>query len=225
MQPLHVALVWHMHQPYYRDDLSGRFMLPWARLRASKDYGRMTRLATRHPDLRITINYVPSLFEQLAAYAQGDDHDPHRELCLRRAEELTADDRRFLVTLTRGTGFPYKVRLFAPLLALLERLRQGDADDVADQLPLGDLRDLQTFAKHVGVRPQGMWPSECAVSPDAAALMSAAGMRWAISDEHVLERSLQHRVRGDARASTLLYSPWRDPSGLTMVFRDAELSN
>jgi alpha-amylase/alpha-mannosidase (GH57 family) len=37
MPPLHVALVWHMHQPYYRDDRTGRFVLPWARLRASKD--------------------------------------------------------------------------------------------------------------------------------------------------------------------------------------------
>jgi alpha-amylase/alpha-mannosidase (GH57 family) len=336
MQPLHVAIVWHMHQPYYRDDRSGRFMLPWARLRGSKDYGRMTRLAMRHPDLRITINYVPSLFEQLADYAQGNGHDPHRELCLRPAADLTAADRRFLVGLTRGTGFPHRVRLFAPLMALLDRLRNGEPDGVADGLGVDDLRDLQTwwllawidpediaadpellrlaeqgrsfaehdkevvdarqmelvrqviplyreavasgvveamtspayhpilpllidpasahvavpdlqlparrmhrrddaveqirvglqtFAQHVGVRPQGMWPSECAVSPDAATLMSASGLRWAISDEHVLQRSLGRAVRGDAEASTCLYSPWRDASGLTMVFRDADLSN
>jgi alpha-amylase/alpha-mannosidase (GH57 family) len=336
MQPLHVALVWHMHQPYYKDDRSGRFMLPWARLRGSKDYGRMTRLAMRHPDLRITINFVPSLFEQLADYAQGKGEDPHRELCLRPATELTAADRRFLVTLTRGTGFAHKVRLFAPFMELLSRLQQGDPDDVAGSLSLEELRDLQTwwllawidpediaadpellrlaekgrgfeeadkelvdarqmdllrqviplyreavasghieamtspayhpilpllidpasarvavpdlplptrpmhrrddaveqirvglqtFARHVGQRPRGMWPSECAVSPDAAALISAAGLQWAISDEHVLERSLHQPVRGDAAASTRLYSPWRLQSGLTMVFRDAELSN
>jgi alpha-amylase/alpha-mannosidase (GH57 family) len=315
MQPLHVAIVWHMHQPYYRDDRSGRFMLPWARLRGSKDYGRMTRLAMRHPDLRLTINFVPSLFEQLDDYAAGKGHDPHRELCLRPADELTAGDRRFLVALTRGTGFPYKVRLFAPFMALLDRLRAGDADRAADGLALDDLRDLQTwwllawidpedieadpellrlarqgggfaeadkqvvdarqidllrqaiplyrdavasgqveamtspayhpilpllidpesahvaapglqlptrqmhrrddaveqirvglktFTEHVGVRPQGMWPSECAVSPDAAALMSATGLRWAISDEHVLSASLQQPVRDGVEASTRL---------------------
>jgi alpha-amylase/alpha-mannosidase (GH57 family) len=336
MQPLHIAIVWHMHQPYYRDDRSGKFMLPWARLRGSKDYGRMTRLATRHPGLRITINFVPSLFEQLDAYANGEGQDPHRELCLRPAAELTADERRFLVALTRGTGFPYKVRLFAPLLALLDRLRAGEPDAVADALSLDDLRDLQvwwllawidpediaadpallrlaergrgfdeadkqvidaaqiallsqaiplyreavaagkveamtspayhpilpllidpqsahmatpglplpqrqmnrrddaveqirvglqSFARHVGMSPQGMWPSECAVSPDAAKLISASGLRWAISDEHVLERSIKQPVRGTAAASSLLYSPWRDSSGLTLVFRDADLSN
>jgi len=336
MQPLHVAIVWHMHQPYYRDDRSGRFMLPWARLRGSKDYGRMTRLAMRHPDLRITINFVPSLFEQLDGYARDDGHDPHRELCLRPAADLTAEDRRFLVTLTRGTGFPHRVRLFAPFMALLDRIGQGEPEAAADALSVDEVRDLQawwllawidpediaasaellalaekgrgfaeedkqvvdaaqmellrqaiplyreavaagqveamtspayhpilpllidpesahvavpdlplpqrpmnrrddaveqirtgleTFAQHAGVRPEGMWPSECAVSPDAAALMSHCGVRWAISDEHVLARSLGQAVRGNPDASTLLYSPWRERSGLTLVFRDADLSN
>src|SRR5215469_10073708 len=132
MQPLHVAIVWHMHQPYYRDDLTGRFLLPWTRLRGSKDYGRMTRLAMRHPDLRVTVNMVPSLFEQLAAYAAGEADDPHRDLCLRPAAELTAADRRFLVGLTRGTGFPTRVRLFAPFMELLAALRTGDTDAVAE---------------------------------------------------------------------------------------------
>src|SRR5262245_44543735 len=115
MRPLHVALVWHMHQPYYRDDRTGRFLLPWARLRGSRDYGRMARLAMRHADLRITVNVVPSLFEQLHAYAAGDGEDPHRDLCLRPAAELTPAERRVLVELTRGTGFPERVQLFASL--------------------------------------------------------------------------------------------------------------
>jgi len=336
MAPLHIALVWHMHQPYYRDDATGRFMLPCARLRASKDYGRMTRLAARHPDLRLTVNFVPSLFEQLAAYAAGEGDDPHRELCLRPAADLTAADRRFLVSLTRGTGFPHRVRLFEPFMRMLGRLRAGDPDEVAAGLSVEELRDLQVwwtlawidpadiaadpellrlaeqghgvaeadkavvderqmallrqviplyreavaaghiepmtspayhpilpllidpagarvarpelpmptrpmhrrddaveqirkglqiFQRHAGVRPSGMWPPECAVSPDAAALISHCGLSWAISDEHVLATSLQKTVRGDVESSTRLYSPWRDRSGLTLVFRDAELSN
>src|SRR5919108_223207 len=32
MKPLHVALVWHMHQPYYKDDLTQTYLLPWVRL-------------------------------------------------------------------------------------------------------------------------------------------------------------------------------------------------
>src|SRR5581483_807164 len=165
MQPLHVAIVWHMHQPYYRDDRSGRFMLPWARLRGSKDYGRMTRLAMRHPDLRITINFVPSLFEQLDAYGRGEGHDPHRELCLRDAADLTTDDRRFVVSLTRGTGFPHRVAMFAPLLALLDRLRQGEPDAVADALSVAEVRDLQVWWLLAWIDPE-----DIAADPDLRAL-------------------------------------------------------
>lgn len=33
-----VALLWHMHQPLYRDPRDGVYVLPWARLHALKDY-------------------------------------------------------------------------------------------------------------------------------------------------------------------------------------------
>jgi predicted glycosyl hydrolase (DUF1957 family) len=115
---------------------------------------------------------------------------------------------------------PGSARVAVPDLPLPARPMHR-RDDAVEQIRVG----LETFAQHVGVRPRGMWPSECAVSPDAAALISASGLEWAISDEHVLERSLDLPVRGDAASSTRLYSPWRDPSGLTFVFRDAELSN
>ena len=37
-EPLHVAFVWHMHQPYYRSARTGAFEMPWARMHALKDY-------------------------------------------------------------------------------------------------------------------------------------------------------------------------------------------
>src|SRR5260221_5376482 len=189
MQPLHVAIVWHMHQPYYRDDRSGRFLLPGARLRASKDYGRMTRLAMRHPDLRITVNFVPSLFEQLADYAKGDADDPHRELTLRPAAELSREDRRFLVTLTRGTGFPYRVRMFAPLLALLDRLRHGDADAVADALSVDDLRDLQVWWLLAWIDPED-------IAADPAGLRIAErGHGFAEADKQVVDARQMELLR------------------------------
>src|SRR5216684_1675712 len=40
MKPLNVAFVWHMHQPYYKDDLTNTYLLPWVRLRSAKDYGK-----------------------------------------------------------------------------------------------------------------------------------------------------------------------------------------
>ncbi|HYU81161.1 MAG TPA: hypothetical protein VFA31_00330, partial [Candidatus Polarisedimenticolia bacterium] len=35
---LPVAILWHMHQPYYKHPQTSEFVLPWVRLHASKDY-------------------------------------------------------------------------------------------------------------------------------------------------------------------------------------------
>ena len=34
---LPVVLLWHMHQPHYRDALTGQYALPWTYLHAIKD--------------------------------------------------------------------------------------------------------------------------------------------------------------------------------------------
>lgn len=331
-EPLSVALVWHMHQPDYRDG-AGRFLLPWVRRRASKDYVRMIETAMRHPGLRITMNMVPTLLEQLELYAREDFDDSHRELCLRQASELTPADRAFLLNFTRSTDRPRRVAMFEPFYRLLESLPAdgGAADDamirdlqvwsllvwldpsdierdpalsaivrlgsgfdeevkrivderqlarvrqvlprlreaiasgciepmtspyahpilplLIDQesahvarpdlaLPPDDVRfrrpedaaaqverGLAVFERLGGVRPSAIWPPECAMSPAAASLIAAGGVHWAISDEGVLGRSLEAPVRGDDTARARLYRPYRERSGLHMVFRDALLSN
>ncbi len=38
---LPVVLLWHMHQPQYRDALTGQYVLPWTYLHAIKDYTDM----------------------------------------------------------------------------------------------------------------------------------------------------------------------------------------
>ena len=38
---LKVVLLWHMHQPQYRDPTSGAYQLPWTYLHAIKDYTDM----------------------------------------------------------------------------------------------------------------------------------------------------------------------------------------
>ena len=70
MSPLHVALVWHMHQPYYRQPGSDLALLPWMRLHATKDYLHMAEVVAAYPDVHITFTLVPSLAEQIQDYAQ-----------------------------------------------------------------------------------------------------------------------------------------------------------
>lgn len=332
MRALGVALVWHMHQPYYRDDVTGRFLLPWVRRRASKDYLPMIDLVRRHPGLRVTMNMVPSLLRQLGLYATDEVVDAERDLCLRPADRLTPAERTFLIASSEHDDYGPRVSMLAPYVELRTRLHTAGAEAAS----VDDLRDLQVwsilawidpqyitdspalfelarrgrgftesdkvtvdaaqlalvrrvvpayraaveagqvepltsplhhpilpllidsraartaipevqlpeppfawpadaeeqiargrqlFREAVGQDAHGMWPPECAVSPDAAALMQQAGVRFAVSDEGVLRRSLGTGTATDVRASGDLYRPHREASGLLLVFRDADLSN
>ena len=56
---LHVAFVWHMHQPLYKDRASGAYLMPWVRLHATKDYLDMVAILKDYPSHRQTFNLVP----------------------------------------------------------------------------------------------------------------------------------------------------------------------
>jgi alpha-amylase/alpha-mannosidase (GH57 family) len=89
---LNVALVWHMHQPDYRDPLTGQFILPWVRLHAVKDYLDLVTLGADYPRIHQTFNLVPTLLDQLDAYVAGAV-DRHMELALMPAGRWSASER------------------------------------------------------------------------------------------------------------------------------------
>ena len=47
---LKVVLLWHMHQPDYRDAISGEYMQPWTYLHGIKDYVDMAALLESNPN-------------------------------------------------------------------------------------------------------------------------------------------------------------------------------
>ena len=60
MNRVHLVLLWHMHQPEYKDPATGRYVMPWTRLHATKDYWGMVRVLTDFPSVHATFNAVPS---------------------------------------------------------------------------------------------------------------------------------------------------------------------
>src|SRR6516225_4180424 len=91
MQTVSLALLWHHHQPYYPDDVAGENPMPWARLHATKDYLGMALHLEEVPEFACTINLVPSLLDQLEAYARGAT-DIHLNLSRAPAESLSGED-------------------------------------------------------------------------------------------------------------------------------------
>ncbi len=95
-QPLYIAFLWHMHQPYYRDTVTGRCSMPWVRLHATKDYLDMLKRLEQFPSLHQTFNFVPSLLDQLEEYlAPANRSDDFLELSRRPAAELSVQEQRF----------------------------------------------------------------------------------------------------------------------------------
>jgi alpha-amylase/alpha-mannosidase (GH57 family) len=62
---LPVTLFWHMHQPPYRDALSGRYVLPWTYLHAIKDYTDMAYHLEAQPGAKAVVNFTPVLVGQI----------------------------------------------------------------------------------------------------------------------------------------------------------------
>ena len=121
-EPLYVAFVWHMHQPLYRDALTGRCSLPWVRLHAIKDYLHMADLLARYPQVHATVNLVPSLVEQLNDYARGLCED--QGMALSRQATWSVQDRELLLNSFFSINWDRFVRprpAYARLLALRDQ--------------------------------------------------------------------------------------------------------
>lgn len=152
-----VALLWHMHQPFYQDLATGEHILPWVRLHALKDYWGMVALLREFPGVKVTFNLVPSLLVQVEAFARGEAKDRHLEIGLKPADQLSASERAFCVqhffhaTKARMIDpYPRYAELFARRDSNGSRL---DAATYAAQFSVDDLRDLQVLHKLVWIDP------------------------------------------------------------------------
>lgn len=100
--PLHVAFIWHQHQPLYKarstnPEFGGQYRLPWVRLHGTKDYLDLVLLLSQYPKLHQTVNLVPSLILQLEDYAEGLAMDPYLALSLGDEHQLNDKQRRYII--------------------------------------------------------------------------------------------------------------------------------
>lgn len=94
---IHLAILWHQHQPFYKDLKTGKAVMPWTRLHATKDYFDMAAILDDFPNIRLTINLVPSLLAQLDDFARNQVSDPWLEKTLIPAKQLQEDDKIWIL--------------------------------------------------------------------------------------------------------------------------------
>ena len=97
MARINLCFVWHMHQPFYKDLVTGEYKMPWTRLHGLKDYYGMVEVLRDFPAIRQTFNMVPSMMVQLEEYASGQAVDPFLLLALKPAEDLTDEEKKFIL--------------------------------------------------------------------------------------------------------------------------------
>ena len=95
MPVLRLILLWHQHQPFYKDLVTGEYRLPWVRLHALKDYYGMVKLLDEFPEVHQNFNLVPSLMTQIQDYEQGTAQDPFLKVAATPAKDLTLQQRLF----------------------------------------------------------------------------------------------------------------------------------
>ena len=91
--PTSLMLLWHMHQPFYKDLAEGVYTMPWVRLHALKDYYGMVALLREFPTVKVTFNLVPSLLVQLEAYGVSATNDEFLGKVRQKSAEAKAADR------------------------------------------------------------------------------------------------------------------------------------
>jgi len=95
MPALRLIFLWHQHQPFYKDLVTGEYRLPWVRLHALKDYYGMVKLLDEFPKVHQNFNLVPSLITQLQDYVAGTAQDPFLNVAAKPAKDLTQKERQF----------------------------------------------------------------------------------------------------------------------------------
>jgi starch synthase len=148
-----------MHQPYYKDDLSKSFLLPWVRLRCAKDYYRMPALLDRYPDIKPTFNLVPALVTQVQDYVDGGSQDVYLELARRPVSELSGDERAFIARWMTESSQIRRVRQYPRYLELVRKREQawpGGAGNLAALFSDAELRDLLVWFNLSWIDPEAM---------------------------------------------------------------------
>jgi alpha-amylase/alpha-mannosidase (GH57 family) len=89
-----------MHQPLYRDALTGRYVQPWVYLHGIKDYSDMAWHLESVPGARVVVNFTPILLEQIQDYCGQFDAGDLRDPILRALQTMelgSAQERNALV--------------------------------------------------------------------------------------------------------------------------------
>jgi len=189
MPALRIILLWHQHQPFYKDLVTGEYRLPWVRLHALKDYYGMVKLLDEFPNVHQTFNLVPSLMQQVQDYAAGTALDPFLQVAAKPAEDLTVEERRFALQYLFQANPVNLIGRYPRYAEIAERLRQaGDNPERAEKFFLAqDFRDLQVLS-------QIAWFDEFFLEEPEIAALIRKGRNFTLEDQRFVVQREREQI-------------------------------
>ena len=192
MAQIRVVVLWHQHQPFYKDLVTGEYRLPWTRLHALKDYYGMVKLLDEFPNVHQTFNLVPSLVTQIQDYASGNAQDPFLQVASKPARDLSAEERRFALQYLFQSHPVNVIGRYPRYRELWERFHSsGDSPERAEKhFQNQDYTDLQVLSQ-IG------WFDEYFLQEKNIAELVRKGQNYSLEDQRFVietERELVGRV-------------------------------
>src|ERR1700728_3104502 len=149
MPALRLILLWHQHQPFYKDLVTGEYRLPWVRLHALKDYYGMVKLLDEFPQVHQNFNLVPSLITQIQDYVDGTAQDPFLKAAAKPAADLSHQERLFVLQYLFQANPANVIGRYPRYRELWERFREHSfSPEKAEKYFLTrDFTDLQVLSQ------------------------------------------------------------------------------
>ncbi|MFI5092715.1 MAG: glycoside hydrolase family 57 protein [Candidatus Acidiferrum sp.] len=147
MNRVHLAVLWHMHQPQYRDPETGRYELAWTRLHALKDYWGMVVMLKDFPNFHATFNVVPSLGVQLEEYASGKFNEPWFNLAFKPVDQLTREDKAEILARAFQVNHEQLMSRWPRFVELHEWAQPAGGAQALVSFTPRDWRDLQVLSQ------------------------------------------------------------------------------
>ncbi len=149
MATIRLIFLWHMHQPFYKDLVSGEYRMPWVRMHALKDYYGMVKLLDEFPDVHQNFNLVPSLIAQIEDYVNGAAKDPFYDVAAKSAGELTPREKVFALRYLFHANHTHMIGRYPRYHELHQQYRSLGEDAIKGEkyFQAQDMADLQVLSQ------------------------------------------------------------------------------
>jgi alpha-amylase/alpha-mannosidase (GH57 family) len=189
MNRIHLVVLWHMHQPQYRDPETGRYVLPWTRLHALKDYYGMVETLREFTNFHATFNIVPALGAQLEEYASGEFNEPWFALAFKNADELTREDKSEILSRAFQVNHEHLMSRWPRFVELYEWSRPAGGVQALIAFTARDWRDLQLLSQLVWMEESWIQKNE------VVSRLAAKGKDYTENDKSALQQKQLELLR------------------------------